>query len=170
MDHSRPKAFTLVQLILAVFVMAVFIRITLGGFDRPMPRYDHARSAPSHYRTPWLSKRKKQKEIVQEVLAAAPATEAEVADAVAVLPYDHGELDAERGPLLARVLRQYRPMISDLHGDELLDTLPPNVMPRVIVIVPSVEKPETPCDEKSGPDYDCGHEPGSEEAEDRGDA
>ncbi|MFI4860751.1 MAG: hypothetical protein ACIAXF_08740 [Phycisphaerales bacterium JB063] len=142
MPRTRRNAFTLVQLVLAVFVMAVFIRIAFHIGDAPRPRYA---TAPVHglkYEGHYLSKIEKTLEPMAEVPEVAPQRSA------LFVPFKVVHADSERGPLLARVIRQHHPHTTDEQIDGLVDTLPPSASPSVIVIIPSVEKPETPDAEK----------------------
>ncbi|XAM01516.1 hypothetical protein OT109_08990 [Phycisphaeraceae bacterium D3-23] len=159
MTRARRKAFTLVQLILAVFVMAVFIRIVFHVGDGSDARHTNHDAASYKYHGPYMSKLEK----FPHALPAFP--EVEEATAAVVLPIK--PLDRDRGPLLARVLRQHRPLTTDEQVDGLVDTLPPSASPSVIVILPSVEKPETPDAEKSCTGNDEAEASDGEETEDK---
>ncbi|MEM9414358.1 MAG: hypothetical protein AAGA29_02620 [Planctomycetota bacterium] len=143
MPRPCRKAFTLVQLVLAVFVMAVLIRVMFHVGDSPNTYNTHSAATIHGDHGPYLAKHEKQ----LASLAVTPEAQEEARSLVVPLKPHH--LNRERGPLLARVLRQYRPLTTDEQVEGLVDTLPPNASPSVIVILPSVEKPEVPDVEKS---------------------
>lgn len=145
MSRPRVKAFTLVQLVLTVFVLALMIKFAFHARDARMPRHAQSPIMPELYQEPGVIKPDRFKATRQWVAEPTP----QEASSVAVVPFTSLDGDDERGPLLARVLRRYRPLTTDQQVDGLVDTLPPNASPSVIVILPSVEKPPAPEVEKS---------------------
>ena len=137
MSKPARQAFTLIQLVAAVIVIAVIISAAMHLGDKSVERPAATASpnpklalkgegvVPSN-KEHWVGER-----FVVEHDRPARFTQRRAL---------HEDIADGQGPLLARVVRQIHPQISGQQVDELLDTLPPGESPRLLLL-PSTEKP-----------------------------
>jgi len=132
--RRKMQAFTLIQLVIAVVAIAVVMRVALEFGES---RQDHRpQLTQANLGNHGYSKNHQGK-------VPRPAVE-EPDPIVALVP---GTKPGETGATSAigRLLRQYRPLITDEKINELVDTLPPGGDQRIIVILPTAQ-PAPPAD------------------------
>lgn len=133
MSSNRHRSgFTLRELLLTVGVMALMIRVALIAVPVPSSSEtdaedDNARPAEVERAAPARPEANRRPNLPR-------VSEQDPSSIVEVMPFSlHGNIPA---PLLASILRQHRPELTDQHADDLMGTLPPGATHRMIVILP----------------------------------
>lgn len=124
--HSTSfRGYTFKQLLLAVIALALVVRVVFSAV--PAPEEDTVTVHPAQKNPLVLAE---QPSMPKEA-PIAPQTDASI---IEVMPFNpKGSVPA---PLIASILRQHRPELTDRQADELMDTLPPGAESRMIVILP----------------------------------
>lgn len=144
MIATHARAFTLIQLVVVVFVLAVLLRVVLHIPTQPTPR--HTEDTHHALKQNWQRQGKLIGYTTQGTSLHSPIQDQDTR------PVTTYRLTTGAGPLLARVVTRQRLAAADDCGSDVVDSLPPSAAPRVIVILPSVEKPEAvPDREKCAP-------------------
>lgn len=134
-NDANFRGYTFRQLLLAMGAVALVVRVVLSAVPGP----DHRDVAESATDANPVTQSDAQAATSSDDLSA----EGQVADdsIIEVMPFNlHGHVPA---PLLASILRQHRPELTDQHAGDLMDTLPPGASHRMIVILP---EPKAPAD------------------------
>lgn len=139
MNHhtQRSEGYTLRELLLTVGVMAVVIRLSLSALPNPAPvEKAELEQAPRHEATQQPMPQPAAENDVEAVESLASSS-----SIVEVMPFSlHGDVPT---PLLASILRQHRPELTDQHAGDLMNTLPPGASHRMIVILPDETAADT---------------------------
>jgi len=177
MPKPSRQAFTLIQLVLAVIVMAAIIRVALHFENGPAVRTAYAphvtknaKLLERHNADPGAFKGRFQRESLapEDVGPEAPPLDApnldatSPADAPAAFIPLHREVADGRGPLLARIVGRVHPSFTDRQVNDLVGTLPPCETPPTVLILPSTEKPtdEDKSRARETREPDCEPQPG----------
>lgn len=135
MGHRKTRqAFTLVQLVIAVIAMAVVLRVTLE-FGAPAKRSGHGPKYIAMQKQ--MTKKIPMKDIDGEPLEAKPLGMFYDIQVQSEPVIESSQANESGTSAIIRILRQYRPSISNETIDELVDTLPPGGEQRIIVILPT---------------------------------
>ncbi len=144
---DKPRSFTLFQLVVTVFVMAVLIRVAFHEPARPMPRVIQTDGNAMKFKHDGKLRRN----LMPTQRAIAPQDDAAM---IAGIPWTHRQPGISgQGPLLARAIYHARNLPPSAQQiDNVVQTLPPGEGQRVIII-PSVEKPEPNEVDKCAPEH-----------------
>lgn len=151
MPKPSRQAFTLIQLVLAVIVMAAIIRVALHFENGPAVRTvmpplveKNDKLMERHNADPGVFKGRFLRE---SLVPEDPCPQTPTLDApgpseapTAFIPLRRPVADGQ-GPLLARVVGRVHPSFTDRQVSDLVGTLPPCETPPTVLILPSTEKP-----------------------------
>lgn len=186
MPKPSRQAFTLIQLVAAVIVMAAIIRVALHFEHGPAFRtastttvtknaklLERRGAAPGEFKGRFQRERLAPEASGPDATPAdtlapePPAAESAAAGpALTVFTPLHREVADGRGPLLARIVGRVHPRFTDRQVNGLVETLPPCETPPTVLILPSTEKPtdeDKSRDRRTRGDAGCEAQPGEQD-------